>query len=413
MVSLEDRVSELSELLGVSEKARQKDQQNAQKLRERLFQLDAENKTLSIAASTTRTSSSDIDETNLDVNFLRNKLELVKKLLHLAAQRSPDQGMEIKKLLQGNTEQDGENMSVQYYQQELQQVREEFERYKVRAQVVLKNKNVKDGTQAKELEEARDQLSELKEKYINLRVQLDEAEVKHKQEFEDCQQALIVAQQAHKHELEKLEMQHRDDVLHLEGELHKQRERTIALLEEKDLELEKLRVFQSQNKWDLREENAPESQRDRSLESYKSGFEEYETISEALKFAGSNEPTLLLYAEQLARNEVEIYTLRKMKHNLEEDLHQLQAKLIANGERHEEEVAKLRAQLEKIMRDQGREGANLEYLKNVIYRFLTLQDSRGRQQTLTAILTILHFSPQEKQAIVKQHVQSWWTHGMR
>ncbi|XP_062860142.1 GRIP and coiled-coil domain-containing protein 1 [Trichomycterus rosablanca] len=413
VASLEERVSELSELLGASEKARQKDQQNAQRLRERILQLDAENKTLAIAASTTRTSSSDldIDEANLDVNSLRNRLEKVKKLLQLAAQRSPDQSLEIEKLLEGNTGQDGENVSVQYYQQELWQVREEFERYKVRAQVVLKNKNAKDGTQAKELEEARDQLSELKEKYINLRVQLDEAEVRHKQEAEDRQQALIAVQQAHKHDLEKLEAQHREDLLHLEGELHKQRERTMALLEEKDLELEKLRVFRSQNIRDIALER--EVERDLNVESCNSGLEECETISEALKFAGSNEPTLLLYAEQLARNEVEISTLRKMKHRLEEDVHQLQTKLIFNGERHEEEVAKLRAQLEKHMRDKGREGANLEYLKNVIYRFLTLQDSRGRQQTLTAILTILHFSPQEKQAIVKQHVQSWWTPGIR
>ncbi|XP_036432662.1 GRIP and coiled-coil domain-containing protein 1 [Colossoma macropomum] len=423
VASLEERVSELSELLGACEKARQKDQQNAQRLRERILQLDTENKTLAIAVST-RTTTSDlgIDETNLDVNVLKDKLEKVKKLLQLAAQRSQDQTLEIEKLIEGDTVQggevsDGEKASVLYYQQELRQLKEEFERYKVRAQVVLKNKNTKDGNQAKELEEARDQLAELKEKYINLRIHSDEAEARHKRELEERQQGLMALQQAHKQELEKLDAQHRENFLRLEEEMHKQRDRTMALLAEKDLELEQLRATTMIG---LRRQSAGDGTAERGggvdgddVEGGDPAHEESEIIAQALKLVGPNEPTLLLYAEQLARKEVEIAALRKQKHRLEEDLHQLQGKLIANGERHEEEVAEIRAQLDKRIRDQGRDGANLEYLKNVIYRFLTLQDSRGRQQTLTAILTILHFSPQEKQAVVKQQGQSWWTAGKR
>uniref|UniRef100_A0A3B1JLE6 GRIP and coiled-coil domain-containing protein 1 n=1 Tax=Astyanax mexicanus TaxID=7994 RepID=A0A3B1JLE6_ASTMX len=417
VASLEERVSELSELLGACEKARQKDQQNTQRLRERILQLDTENKTLAIAASAkTTTSDLGIDETTLDVNVLKDKLEKVKKLLQLAAQRSQDQTLEIEKLLEGDTGQgsevsDGEKASVLYYQQELRQLKDEFERYKVRAQVVLKNKNAKDGNQAKELEEARDQLAELKEKYINLRIHSDEAEAQHKRELEERQQGLVTLQQAHKQELEKLEAHHRENFLRLEEELHKQRDRTMALLSEKDLELEQLRATAMIN---LRRHSASDGTADRVGGEDAGGAdsqEESDLIT--LKLASPNEPTLLLYAEQLARKEVDITSVRKQKHRLEEDVHQLQAKLIANGERHEEEVAELRAQLDKRIRDQGRDGANLEYLKNVIYRFLTLQDSRGRQQTLSAILTILHFSPQEKQAVVKHQAQSWWPAGMR
>ncbi|XP_016355710.1 GRIP and coiled-coil domain-containing protein 1-like [Sinocyclocheilus anshuiensis] len=416
VASLEERVSELSELLGACEKARQKDQQNAQRLRERILQLDTENKTLAIAAvNRSTTSDLNIDDTSLNVDVLKDKLEKVKKLLLLAAQRSQDQSLDIKRLLEGEKDQEvseSEKASVLHYQQELRQLREEFERYKMRAQGVLKNKNTKDGNQAKELEEARDQLAELKEKYINLRIISDEAEVQHKRDLEERQQALVALQQTHKQEVERLEAQHRENFLRLEEELHKQRDRTMALLAEKDLELERLRAAtvigfgrQATNNstaiegGDL-EEDDPEQ-------------EESDIIAQALKLAGPNEPTLLLYAEQLARKEVDVAALRKQKHRLEEDLHQLQGKLIANGERHEEEVAELRCELDKRIRDQGRDGANLEYLKNVIYRFLTLHDTRGRQQTLTAILTILHFSPQEKQAVLKQQHHSWWTTGMR
>lgn len=410
VASLEDRVSELSGLLGACEKARQKDQQNAQRLREHILQLDAENKALAIAASSTRTTLSDlgIDEMNLDVNTLKDKLEKVKKLLQLVAQKSPEQHLETENIMEGAGGQDTEKASVQYYQQELRQLKEEFERYKVRAQVVLKNKNGKDSAQTKELEEARDQLAELKEKYINLRVQSDEANVIHKQEIKEHQHALAAFHQTHKQDLEKVEAQHRENFLHFEEELHKQRERTMALLKEKDLEIEKLRAesIQGQIVSDCAERGV---KGDVDLESGSSVHEECEMFAHTLKLASPLKNNLLLYAEQLARNEVEISALRKQKHQLEEGLHQLQGKLFANEERHKEEVDELQTQLDKRIRDRSREGANLEYLKNVMYRFLTLQDSKGCQQTLMAILTILHFSPQERQAVMKQQVQSWWT----
>lgn len=418
VASLEEQVSELSELLGACEKARQKDQQNAQRLRERILQLDTENKTLAIAAVNRTTSDLNIDDTNLNVDVLKDKLEKVKKLLLLAAQRSQEQNLDIEKLLENEKDleaSEGEKASVLQYQQELRQLREEFERYKTRAQGVLKTKNTKDGNQAKDLEEARDQLAELKEKYINLRILSDEAEARHKCDLEERQQGLVVVQQTHKQEVERLEAQHRENFLRLEEELHKQRDRTMALLAEKDLELERLRAaavmgFGSHQRHAANNGTAME---EGDLDGDNPEHDESDIITQALKLAGPNEPTLLLYAEQRARKEVEVSALRKQKHRLEEDLRQLQGKLIANGERHEEEIAELRGQLDKRIRDQGRDGANLEYLKNVIYKFLTLHDTRGRQQTLTAILTILHFSPQEKQAVLKQQAHSWWTAGMR
>lgn len=399
VAGLEQRVSELSELLGSCEKARQRDQQTAQRLRDRILQLDTENKTLAIAASSRTTSDLGVDESQLDVVTLKEKLEKVKKLLLLAAQRNPDQN--IQDLLE--TEESGDKSSLLLHQQELRQLKEEFERYKLRAQVVLKNKNAKDGCQAKELEELRDQLSELKEKYINLRIQSDEAEARRGRELEERQQAMAALQQSHKQEVERTEALHRDELLRLEAELHKQRERTMALLDEKDQELERLRA----------NANAAAIGRSSACDEAADGEDgpdsEGDVVSEALRRVAPAEPTLLLYAEQLARKEAELGGLRRHKHRLEEDVHQLQARLIANAERHDEEETQLRAHLDKLVRDQSREGANMEYLKNVIYKFLTLQDVSGRQQTLTAILTILHFSPQEKHHVMRLQGTTWWT----
>lgn len=402
VAGLEQRVSELSELLGSCEKARQRDQQTAQRLRDRILQLDTENKTLAIAASSRTTSDLSVDESQLDVSTLKEKLEKVKKLLLLAAQRNPDQNIED--LLETETE-SGDRASVLLHQQELRQLKDEFERYKLRAQVVLKNKNAKDGCQAKELEELRDQLSELKEKYINLRIHSDQAEARRGRELEEHRQAMAALQQSHKQEVERTEALHRDELLRLEAELHKQRERTMALLDEKDQELEKLRANAAAASAAL----GRSSDRDEVADGEAGPESEGDVVSQALRRVAPGEPTLLLYAEQLARKEAELGGLRRHKHRLEEDLHQLQARLIANAERHDEEATELRGRLDKLLRDRSREGANMEYLKNVIYKFLTLQDASGRQQTLTAILAILHFSPQEKQHVMRLQGATWWT----
>ncbi|XP_023664761.1 GRIP and coiled-coil domain-containing protein 1 [Paramormyrops kingsleyae] len=404
VASLEDRVSELSALVGACEKARQKDQQVAQKLRERILQLDTENKTLAIAAAARAPADLALDETSLDVNVLREKMEKLKKLLVLASQKPSV--LEIEKTAEAEPSEpsDGEKASALYYQQELKQLKEEFERYKARAQVVLKNKNAKEGGVARELEAAREQLADLKEKYIGLRLHCDEAEARHGHELEIQRQQAATLQQGHRQELERLEAQHRERFLRLEDELHRHRDRTASLLAEKELELEQLRAGAlRQGRAKARpvgvEEGANPDQGD--------------VIAQALKLVGPNEPTLLLYAEELARRELEVGTLRKQKHQLEADVHQLQARLVSQEEGHQDEVSVLQAQLEKLARDQSREGANLEYLKNIMYRFLTLADAHGRRQTLTAILTILHFSPQEKQVVVKLQEQSWWSPAMR
>ncbi|KAJ0012721.1 hypothetical protein NQD34_017055 [Periophthalmus magnuspinnatus] len=409
VAALEQQVSELSELFGSGEKAKQRDQQTIQRLRDRILQLDTENKTLVIAASSRVTSDIFADETQLDVTALKEKLEKVKKLLVLSAQRNPEQTTNIEALMDTDIELCKEKASTQYYQQELNKVKEEFERYKVRAQVVLKNKNAKDGSQTKELEEVRDQLAELKEKYISLRIQSDEAEAKHRKELEERQQQSISLQHSHKQEVERLEALHRENLLKLEAELHKQRERTMALLDEKDKELENLRAVALSYSLSPRGCHSSDGTRPVDSLDLTEVYSEEDIFSQALLRATPNEPTILLYAEQLARKEVETGALRRQKHQLEEDVHQLQARLIANGERHDEEVADLRDQLDKLLRDQSREGANLEYLKNVIFKFLTLQDASGRQQTLGAILTILHFSPQEKQTVLRQQTGPWWS----
>ncbi|NXE30362.1 GCC1 protein, partial [Ardeotis kori] len=416
VADLEGQVSEVSELLGTYEKAKQKDQAVIQKLKDRLVQLDLENKTLAIAASSRSPLDIHVEEANLDVNVLKDKMEKLKKLLQAAAKKSQP-ALDVEKLCElelprGTEAGDGEKATALYYQQELKQLKEEFERYKMRAQVVLKNKSAKDGNLAKELEEAQEQLADLKEKYVVLQLSSDEMEKRHQRDVEARKQELSQLQQIHRQELERCQLDYRERALKLEEEMHKQRDRALAVLAEKDQELEQLRSLtlpyglQGSKNYLASGTDAPSSD---SL-----GNDSSEILPQALHLSATSEPTFILYAEQLARKEVEIVALRKQKHKLEMQVHQLQEKILVEEEKHQEEVSALQSEIEKNFRDKSREGANLEYLKNIVYRFLTLPDSRGRQQTLTAILTILHFSPEEKQAITKQSAHSsWWLSGKR
>lgn len=417
VADLEGQVSEVSGLLGTYEKAKQKDQLVIQKLKDRIVQLDQENKTLAIAASSRSPVDVSVEEANLDVNVLKDKMEKLKKLLQAAAKRSQP-ALDIEKLCEleppkGTEAADGEKATALYYQQELKQLKEEFERYKMRAQVVLKNKSVKDVNLAKELEEAQEQLADLKEKYVVLQLSAEETEKQHQLDVEARRQELSHLQQLHRQELERCQLDYRERALKLEEEMHKQRDRALAVLAEKDQELEQLRaiVLPYAGLQGSKTYGAPGA----DVAGADSPAEDSsEVLPQALHLSATSEPTFFLYAEQLARKEVEISALRKQKHKLEMEVHQLQEKVLAEEEKHREEVSALQNEIQKNFRDKSREGANLEYLKNIVYRFLTLPDSLGRQQTLTAILTILHFSPEEKQTIRKQSAySSWWPSGKR
>ncbi|NXR74088.1 GCC1 protein, partial [Pycnonotus jocosus] len=406
VAELEAQVSQASELLGTYEKAKQRDQGTIQRLKDRIVQLDLENKTLAMAASSRSLGEVAVEEATLDVSVLKEKMEKLRKLLQAAAGKGPEaEEPREPELPPGAGDGNGDKAPGGHCQQELRQLKEEFERYKVRAQQVLKSKASKDVGLAKELEEAREQLAELRDKHVLLQLAADDTEKQHRQQLEAKQQELQQLQQLHRQELERCQLEFRERALRLEEEMHKQRDRALAVLAEKDRELEQLRALTLPHGPKGSREGGPGEPPSRDSS---------EILPQELQLCSGSEPTFFLYAEQLARKEVEIAALRKHKHRLEVQLHQLQGRALAEEDKHREEVAALRGEIQKSCRDKSREGANLEYLKNVVYRFLTLPDARGRQQTLTAILAILHFSPEEKLSIAKSSAHgSWWPHGKR
>lgn len=137
---------------------------------------------------------------------------------------------------------------------------------------------------------------------------------------------------------------------------------------------------------------------------------EESSLQELFK-AGSplqGETSLLHFAQEQARKDVEISTLRRQKHSLESSLREQQRQLVSMQECHKEEVSRLQEEVHRLQRNISRESANLEYLKNVVYRYMVCRDTSGRQAMLNAIATILQFSPKEKDSVEKEIHSGWW-----
>ena len=216
----------------------------------------------------------------------------------------------------------------------------------------------------------------------------------------------------------------------LEIEIRKHRERTIALLSEKDKEIEILRAksperYESHYVSSFRRTNSQASDSEGSEYSFtlsgsarKKGSrgDTESVVSELLaknSLGGrhSSDTSILYFAHEQARKDVEINTLRKQKHSLELALRDLQHTSSMKEENYQEQVDFLKEDIRKFERNKTRESANLEYLKNVVYQYMVCSNPQGKQQMLNAISTILQFSPKEKDAVTQKIIKGWWVYG--
>uniref|UniRef100_A0A336LYK2 CSON007715 protein n=1 Tax=Culicoides sonorensis TaxID=179676 RepID=A0A336LYK2_CULSO len=254
-----------------------------------------------------------------------------------------------------------------------------------------------------------------KVKVLNRNIEEHETELSKKQiEFN---QILITEKKKWKDALTSLENEYRSKISQLENELQKQRERSLTLLEEKDKEIKTLKtsfeifipgnpqmmnsVQEAANEFS----NNPES--DSEPTSYKTPAAQLSTLLNSKKFQnqgptpGSNNESfhMLHYAHELARKDVEITNLRKAKYSAETALHQALHDKVTSQEELHEKISNLEDEVDRLKRYHSREGANLEYLKNVILSYLVSRDPESRKHMLNAIGAVLKFSPSEMNSI--------------
>ena len=240
---------------------------------------------------------------------------------------------------------------------------------------------------------------------------------------EEANESLVNAMRLEfKQQLEKCEQERLKSLSDLEKELVKQRERTLKLLAEKDAELERFKhgtgaslllkkspsrqIDDDQHDETTEEENNDEHFSDDLDDAFNEKLNAFSNSKHAIANNGcgnESEPTRLLYFnEQNAYKDMELNKLRVLKSDLEYKLKQTNDEHSVDIDRLQNQISILKQEIERLKLNHSRNelnGANLEYIKNVVFNFMTTKDQNVKLSMANAITQILQFSKNEKQRL--------------
>ncbi|XP_022209962.2 GRIP and coiled-coil domain-containing protein 1 [Drosophila obscura] len=398
VANLEARLAELSTTVGSYDRLRQQDQDSIHALKQQLQDLE---QAQARPAPTLRALSEDVDLATLVDEIVR-----LKKLLTSANARSANP-IDLNEILSlGNHAASSASSDSHVHCEQ---------------QLVGVQKMLEAGKQQRQLLEQKIQLQQshiqtLQEKVQVLNRNIDESEQELKQQGDKLRQALKNERTKWQEAKAELENETRCKLNELEQLLQKQRQRSLQLLDEKEQEIKTLQtsfeVFHTAGGGGA--SALPAATLDASAEcyNYSSDGDSVEVEGEqrerdrdrrlqvkSKKLSLGENCHMLHYANELARKDIEITTLRKAKYSAESTLRKaIQDKVTAQQEMHEK-IECLEEQVDRLERCKTREGANLEYLKNVIISYIVTRDADGKRHMLNAISAVLQFTSNEMQAI--------------
>ena len=430
VVSLEARLQELSETIGTYDRLRQHDQTEMTKMREKMAAQQSE--LLDVSKSSANSDSVEVSETleELDIQVLVQKYYAVKKAMK-AANAKAKKPVDLESILV-----DADLRSE--WQREVDQVRSDFEAYKRqnsdRSNSPGSGSNLPPRSLLPEVDQEvilglKTKISELQDKIALMRQQIIEGEKEKRKETDRAkilQKTLNETRTENQTKLDAMENEYRSKMLKLESELQKQRERCLTLIEEKEDEVNMLKsnmelAFDSAfSTSGGSKENSPD--RDLKLAAAaatataigsgarrKSSRLESEDFTDGMKSANaaSGDGMVLHYVQEISHKDVEISGLRKKVFDLESALREVQMQAMAKEERNCDEIDHLREEVAKLKRMSSGEGANMEYLKNVVLNYMLSSNPSSREHMLKAIGAVLIFSEVEL-AQIREYNASWW-----
>lgn len=425
VANLENRLAELSTTVGSYDRLRQIDQENIAKLKERISQLGNhsvsdggfDDGTESTASQTPVASRKYTDWT---VNDLINEILLLKNVLLLENAKS-ETPVDISKIY-GTFNAKSDETSCDCNQR-YESLVAENEKY---------TNEIKRLTESLDTQTGHIKTLQAKIEILNRNIDAQETELRNKNH--EHKNDLRLERTKWNEQIGNMETDFRAKLSELELQLQKQRERSLGLLEEKENEIKTLKtsfdVFMAptSNKMTVGRPNDPNDQsidersnRRKKLSSTSSSHfsaihgdsdEELTMMSTSVASSGpqsAKEPMHMLhYVHELSRKEVEITALRKAKHLAEQTLRQALQDKAASQEDLYDKISTLEEQVDRLERCKSREGANLEYLKNVILSFLATEDADGRRHMVNAIGAVLQFSPSELKTINSYFKEKKW-----
>ncbi|KAH8311846.1 hypothetical protein KR044_008292 [Drosophila immigrans] len=390
VANLEARLAELSSSVGNYDRLRQQDQENIHTLKQQLHELQQTHSRHAPAAGAALLSDSDDDMAGLVEEIVR-----LKQLLIKANARSAHP-LDLSHVLGSNAATATAESHV-HCEQQLQSLQQTLDMAKQQRQHL---------EQKFQLQQTH--IQTLQDKVQVLNRNIDEAEQELKQQGDKHRLALKTERAKWQEAKAELENETRCKLNELEQLLQKQRQRSLQLLDEKEQEIKTLQtsfeVFHKPNSTphEINEQFNYSSDADSvEAEAGGGGGGERETRHKLKpkKLSISENCHMLHYANELARKDIEITSLRKSKYTAEATLRKaIQDKVTAQQEMHEK-IECLEEQVDRLERCKTREGANLEYLKNVIISFIVTRDAEGKRHMLNAISAVLQFTNAEMTTI--------------
>jgi hypothetical protein len=302
-------------------------------------------------------------------------------------------------------------MCAQDYQDEITQLKEEFERYKMRAQNVLRSKGKESDVQSsKEFQDLKEKNDVLEKEIVSMKQHYEEELEKILKQNRELREEMRAKHKQQQLEMSEAEASHKQAIQEVQRMAQATRERTLALMKEKDNEIERLKLEMSEVSSRTQRPHLPvrlmsknSSSRLRS-EAHTPDVDEAlnSPVGELFEQSPSVDNLSLHHLEEQARRDIELSNAKKAKLTLEQivrDLREREAMLL-------DQSTFLKQEIRKLGRDRTRETANMEYIKNIVLHYMCT-NSAGREQMTSAIATALHFSEDELTKAREKYARSW------
>eukprot|EP01080_Neovahlkampfia_damariscottae_P004932 gene4932-8529_t len=322
----------------------------------------------------------------------------------------------------------------QKLKKDFQEKEDELSKYKTRAHAALKKKT--------------DELNEEKSSNDSIRIELENSNEKLKKEIENLKEKndnlLNQVDSLLEYQTKTIDLSNEIDQLNEKN--NKSIEEFDLLKEEKDIEINNLnhkidsltQNFENEIE-NLKKEKIEieeESKRNikNSTEKNRKILQQYERENSRLQKSLSEKEELLLNSIQKNEKEVKeeikvdekietdenekFIRMAQMQANRDQELFGLQQKiqqLEAEMKMNSNITIQLQEEQKKNERFEKRENANLEYLKNILVKFLSTPDVKVQKNLLPAISTVLAFSEDEKNEIEQKFISltnsssSYWS----
>eukprot|EP00042_Codosiga_hollandica_P052339 m.662239 g.662239 ORF g.662239 m.662239 type:complete len:811 (-) comp58472_c0_seq15:1808-4240(-) len=188
----------------------------------------------------------------------------------------------------------------------------------------------------------------------------------------------------------------RERVQALEAQLARQRDRSIRIINDKDAEIAELQARVEASLAAQAVEEKPARADSAANQARGSG----DSTAELSLPAPAPHSTLHLVS--IERNEETSHLKQRMR-DMEAAIIEFQQREVLTVE----QLEMLKGEIRRLERNASRGSANLEYLKNVIVKYM--ENTVNREQMLRAIATILEFSPDEIKRVQRTAGKStWW-----